>query len=58
MMVAKIQGFETEQLVMAYLVARKVNVTQIAAELTKLPNAGQLIKANIREARIATIKEL
>jgi tRNA nucleotidyltransferase (CCA-adding enzyme) len=58
MMVAKIQGFETEPLVMAYLAARKVNAAGIAADLTNESNAGQLIKEKIRAARIAIIKEL
>lgn len=58
MMVAKIQGFETETLVMAYLAARKVDVASIAAEFTKEPNAGQSIKEKIRTARVAVIKEV
>jgi hypothetical protein len=58
MIVAKIQGLETETLVMAYLAARKVDVAGIAADLSNEPNAGQLIKERIRSARIATIKEL
>lgn len=58
MMVAKIQDVETEILVMAYLAARKVDVASIAAEFSKEPNAGQLIKEKIRAARVAVIKEL
>lgn len=58
MIVAKIQGCETEPLVMAYLAARKVDVARIATDLSNEPNAGQLIKEKIRIARIATIKEL
>ena len=58
MIVAKIQGCETESLVMAYLAARKVDVAGIATDLSNEPNAGQLIKERIRTARIATIKEL
>ena len=58
MIVAKIQGCETEVLVMAYLAARKVDVAGIATDLSNEPNAGQLIKERIRTARIATIKEL
>jgi tRNA nucleotidyltransferase (CCA-adding enzyme) len=58
MIVAKIQGLETETLVMAYLAARKVDAAGIATDLSSEANAGQLIKERIRIARIATIKEL
>jgi tRNA nucleotidyltransferase (CCA-adding enzyme) len=58
MIVAKIQGLETETLVTAYLAARKVDAAGIASDLSNEVNAGQLIKERIRTARIATIKEL
>ena len=57
-MISKLQGFETEPLVMAYLAARKVDVASIAAAVSKESNSGQLIKDQIRSARIAVIKGL